>query len=40
MIWDLLIHPSNIVFSVSLLLCLCIGVLELILLMFGEAAAS
>lgn len=39
MIWDLLIHPSNIVFSVSLLLCLCIGVLELILLMFGGSSS-
>ena len=39
MIWDLLIHPSNIVFSISLMLCLFIGVLEFILLLFGGSSS-
>ncbi|ENW03006.1 YqiJ family protein [Acinetobacter beijerinckii] len=39
MIWDLITHPSNIVFSISLMLCLFIGVLELILLMFGGSTS-
>ncbi len=39
MIWDLLTHPSNIVFSISLMLCLFIGVLELILLLFGGSSS-
>ncbi len=39
MIWDLLIHPSNIVFSIALMLCLFIGVLEFILLLFGGSSS-
>ncbi|MGB5887730.1 MAG: YqiJ family protein [Acinetobacter venetianus] len=39
MIWDLLIHPSNIVFSIALLLCLFIGMLEVILLLFGGSSS-
>ena len=39
MIWDLLIHPSNIVFSIALMLCLFIGVLEFILLLVGGSAS-
>ena len=39
MIWDLLTHPSNIVFSIALMLCLFIGVLELILLIFGGSSS-
>lgn len=39
MIWDLLTHPSNIVFSISLMLCLFIGALELILLLFGGSSS-
>ncbi|ESK57566.1 MAG: YqiJ family protein [Moraxellaceae bacterium] len=39
MIWDLLIHPSNIIFSISLMLCLFIGILELILLLFGGSSS-
>lgn len=39
MIWDLLIHPSNLVFSIALMLCLFIGILELILLLFGGSSS-
>ncbi len=39
MIWDLLTHPSNIVFGISLALCLFIGVLELILLLLGGSSS-
>ena len=39
MIWDLLTHPSNIVFSIALMLCLFIGLLELILLLLGGSSS-
>ncbi|ENX39329.1 YqiJ family protein [Acinetobacter sp. NIPH 2100] len=39
MIWDLLTHPSNIVFSIALMLCLFIGILELILLLLGGSSS-
>lgn len=35
MLWDLFTHPSNYIFSISLVLCFAIGILELILLMIG-----
>lgn len=39
MIWDLLTHPSNTIFSIALMLCLFIGVLELILLLVGGSSS-
>lgn len=39
MILDLLTHPSNFTFSIALLLCLFIGVLELILLLLGGSSS-
>ncbi|OEY94053.1 hypothetical protein BJD20_02195 [Acinetobacter proteolyticus] len=39
MIWDLLTHPSNLVFSIALMLCLFIGLLEFILLLFGGSSS-
>ncbi|ENW82970.1 hypothetical protein F909_01247 [Acinetobacter sp. ANC 3929] len=39
MIWDLLTHPSNIVFSIALMLCLFIGILELFLLLLGGSSS-
>jgi hypothetical protein len=39
MIWDLLTHPSNLIFSIALMLCLFIGVLEFILLLFGGSSS-
>lgn len=39
MIWDLLTHPSNIVFSIALMLCLFIGLLELVLLLLGGSSS-
>ncbi|KYQ84481.1 hypothetical protein AWW72_08815 [Acinetobacter sp. NRRL B-65365] len=39
MIWDLLTHPSNLIFSTALMLCLFIGVLEFILLLFGGSSS-
>ena len=39
MIWDLFTHSSNMVFSIALMLCLFIGILELILLMIGGSSS-
>ena len=38
MLWDLFTHPSNYIFSISLVLCFAIGILELILLMIGGSS--
>ncbi|MBP7880755.1 YqiJ family protein [Acinetobacter sp. NIPH 1852] len=39
MILELLTHPSNFIFSIALLLCLFIGVLEIILLLLGGSSS-
>lgn len=39
MILELLTHPSNVIFSIALLLCLFIGVLEIILLLLGGSSS-
>lgn len=39
MLWDLLIHPSNTIFTICLMLCLFIGILEIILLLFGGSSS-
>ncbi|RZF52219.1 DUF1449 family protein [Acinetobacter halotolerans] len=39
MILELLTHPSNFIFSIALMLCLFIGILELILLLLGGSSS-
>ncbi|EFF81784.1 MULTISPECIES: YqiJ family protein [Acinetobacter] len=39
MILDLLTHPSNFIFTIALLLCLFIGVLEIFLLLLGGSSS-
>ncbi|MBK0064049.1 MULTISPECIES: YqiJ family protein [unclassified Acinetobacter] len=38
MLWELFTHPSNYIFSISLVLCLAIGILELLLLLIGGSS--
>ena len=38
--WELFIHPSNFIFSISICLMLLFGILELILLLLGGGSQS
>ena len=38
MLWELFTHPSNYIFSLSLVLCFAIGILEFILLLIGGSS--
>ncbi|WP_130802193.1 YqiJ family protein [Acinetobacter ihumii] len=38
MLWELFTHPVNYIFSISLILCLFIGILELFLLIIGSSS--